>query len=282
MTIRRPNSEDLRRLAEANHFEITDAEMSAFERMIPGLFESYDMLAQMPESHPTLRYANRDSGARPSPEEDPYNAILRRCRLQGATGGKLAGKRIGLKNNICVSGFPMTCASLILEHYVPESDATIVTRMLDEGAEINAILNLDNFAFSGAGDTSAFGPTLNPAQQRSPGGRVFGRFGGGAVLRRHRHDHRRRPGRFYSDTGVVLRGSGTQADPRSGALHRDRGYRQHLRPRGTDDADGAGRGIAAGSDRGEGPAGPAAGRGAGAGLHRGPWAQESGDCGLAC
>ena len=56
----------------------------------------------------------------------------------------------------------MTCASLILEHYAPDSDATIVTRMLDEGAEINAILNLDNFAFSGAGDTSAFGPTLNP------------------------------------------------------------------------------------------------------------------------
>ena len=162
MTIRRPNSEDLRRLAEANHFEISDAEMDAFQRMIPGLFESYDMLAQMPESHPTLRYSSRDSGARPSPEDDPYNAILRRCRLEGATGGRLAGKRIGLKNNICVSGFPMTCASLILEHYVPESDATIVTRMLDEGAEINAILNLDNFAFSGAGDTSAFGPTLNP------------------------------------------------------------------------------------------------------------------------
>ena len=162
MTIRRPNSEDLRRLAEQNHFEITQSEMDAFQRMIPGLFESYDMLAQMPETHPTLRYSSRDSGTRPSPKDDPYNAILRRCRLEGATGGRLAGKRIGLKNNICVSGFPMTCASLILEHYVPESDATIVTRMLDEGAEINAILNLDNFAFSGAGDTSAFGPTLNP------------------------------------------------------------------------------------------------------------------------
>ncbi len=162
MTIRRPTTEDLRRLAEANHFEITEAEMSAFERMIPGLFESYDNLVQMPEPRSPLRYANRDAGARPNRDEDPYNAILRRCSLQGTTGGKLAGKRIGLKNNICVAGFPMTCASLILEHYVPDSDATIVTRMLDEGAEINAILNLDNFAFSGAGDTSAFGPTLNP------------------------------------------------------------------------------------------------------------------------
>ena len=162
MSIRRPTTDDLRRLAEANHFEISDAEMRAFEAMIPGLFDSYDELAQLPEQRPALRYAARDSGSRPCPEDDPLNAVLRRCTLKGATGGKLAGKRIGLKNNICVAGFPMTCASLILEHYIPESDATIVTRLLDEGAEINSILNLDNFAFSGAGDTSAFGPTLNP------------------------------------------------------------------------------------------------------------------------
>lgn len=162
MTIRRPTAQDLRRLAAANHFEITDGEMAAFQAMIPGLFASYDALAQMPEERAPLRYPGRDAGARPSPEQDPYNAILRRCQLRGATGGKLAGKRIGLKNNICVAGMPMTCASLLLQDYIPDSDATIVTRMLDEGAEINAILNLDDFAFSGAGDTSAFGATLNP------------------------------------------------------------------------------------------------------------------------
>ena len=162
MAIRRPTSQDLLRLAEANHFEITEDEMEAFEAMIPGLFESYDILAQLPERRPTLRYPSRDAGSRPSPEDDPYNAILRRCTLKGATGGKLAGKRIGMKNNICIAGMPMTCASKVLEDYIPDSDATIVTRILDEGGEINAILNLDNFAFSGAGDTSAFGPTLNP------------------------------------------------------------------------------------------------------------------------
>ena len=162
MSIRRPTSQDLRRIAEANHFEITDAEMEAFEAMIPGLFDSYDALEQMPEQRPALRYPSRDAGSRPTREEDPFNAILRRCTIRGATGGKLSGKRIGLKNNISVAGFPMTCASLILEHYIADSDATIVSRLLDEGAEINSILNLDNFAFSGAGDTSAFGPTLNP------------------------------------------------------------------------------------------------------------------------
>ena len=191
MTIRRPTREDLLRLAGANHFEITGAEMEAFEAMIPGLFDSYDALAQMPEQHAPLRYPSRILGSRPSPEEDPYNAILRRCTINGATGGKLAGKRIGLKNNISVAGFPMTCASLLLEHYIPDSDATIVNRMLDEGAEINSILNLDNFAFSGAGDTSAFGPTLNPHSTDHLAGGSSG--GSGAAL-------------YYDDVDMTIGG----------------------------------------------------------------------------
>ena len=191
MTIRRPTSQDLQRLAEANNFDITDAEMQAFEAMIPGLFQSYDALAQMPEERAPLRYPGRDAGTRPTPAQDPYNAILRRCLLQGATGGKLAGKRIGLKNNICVAGFPMTCASKVLEDYIPDSDATIVTRMLDEGAEINAILNLDNFAFSGAGDTSAFGPTLNPHNTAHLAG---GSSGGSAAAL------------FYDDIDITIGG----------------------------------------------------------------------------
>ena len=72
MTIRRPTSRDLRRLAEANHFDITDSEMAAFEAMIPGLFESYDILEQLPEPRTPLRYPGRDAGVRPNPEEDPY------------------------------------------------------------------------------------------------------------------------------------------------------------------------------------------------------------------
>jgi Asp-tRNA(Asn)/Glu-tRNA(Gln) amidotransferase A subunit family amidase len=75
--------------------------------------------------------------------------------VTGAKGGKLAGKRIGIKDNVCVAGIPMTCASRVLEGYVPDIDATIIRRILDAGGEITAILNMDNFAFSGGGDTSA-------------------------------------------------------------------------------------------------------------------------------
>lgn len=162
MALRMPTPDELKSLAQANNFELNDEELDAFQAIIPSLFQSYNQLEDMPEPREPLKYRDRDPGMRPSREEDPFNAIVRRCTLKGASTGKLAGKRFGLKNNICVAGMPMTCASLLLQGYVPETDATIVTRLLDEGAEVVATLNLDNFAFSGAGDTSAFGPTLNP------------------------------------------------------------------------------------------------------------------------
>ena len=162
MALRLPTARDLQKLAKANHFRLNEEELEGFQALIPGLFESYELLDQMPLPRESLKYRDRDSGSRPPRQEDPFNAIVRRCTLKGATSGKLAGKRVGLKNNICVSGMPMSCGSLILEGYIPDTDATIVSRLLDEGSEIVATLNLDNFAFSGAGDTSAWGAVLNP------------------------------------------------------------------------------------------------------------------------
>ena len=51
-------------------------------------------------------------------------------------GGKLAGRRVALKDNICLAGVPMMIGAQLLEGYVPEVDATIVERILDAGGEI--------------------------------------------------------------------------------------------------------------------------------------------------
>ncbi len=178
MTLRLPTAEELHRLAEANYFELSPEELADFQSLIPDMFGALNQLEQMPEVRPPLKYRERDPGYRPSRQEDPFNAIVRRCSVKGAPSGKLAGKRVGLKDNVCVAGIPMTCASLVLEGYIPDIDATIVTRILDAGAEIVAILNMDNFAFSGGGDTSAYGPTLNP---HSPEHLAGGSSGGSAA-----------------------------------------------------------------------------------------------------
>ena len=162
MVLRPPTPDDLRRLAQANHFELNDEEMAAFMGLIPEVFPRYEELEQMIEPREPQKYTERQLGARPTAAEDPFNAIIRRCSVKGAPVGKLAGKRFGLKNNISVAGMPMTSGSAMLQDFVAETDATVVARLLDEGAEIVALLNLEDLSFSGGGDTSTFGPVLNP------------------------------------------------------------------------------------------------------------------------
>lgn len=162
MTLRPPTKEDLTRLAQARHFELTADEAEAYEALLPDMFAALDTLDQAPSNLPRVRFTDRDPGARPARGKDPLNAIVRECSIQGARTGKLLGKRIGIKDNVCIAGVPMSCGSLVLGGYVPDIDATVINRILEEGGHITAILNMDNFAFSGGGHTSAYGPTLNP------------------------------------------------------------------------------------------------------------------------
>jgi len=162
MALRQPTADDLQRLAAASHFRLSPEELVDFQALMPAMFETLDALDAMPAGPIPQKYPDRESGSRPDPASDPFNAIIRRCAVKGAATGKLAGKRIGIKDNISVAGVPMTCGSSVMEGYVPAADATLVTRILDAGGTIVAKLNLDNFAFAGAGDTSSFGPTRNP------------------------------------------------------------------------------------------------------------------------
>lgn len=180
MALQTPTAEDLRRLAAANHFELNAEEVEVYQSLLPDMFAGLDALDQAPANVPAITYRERDPGRRPSSQEDPLNAIVRRCSVKGAKSGKLAGKRVGIKDNVCIAGIPMTCASLVLEGYVPDIDATIITRILDAGGEITATLNMDNFAFSGGGDTSAYGPTRNPYNPDHLAGGSSG--GSGAAL----------------------------------------------------------------------------------------------------
>lgn len=73
---------------------------------------------------------------------------------------------------------PRTCGSRLLDGHVPERDAVVVERLLAAGATIVAKLNLEDLALSGGGETSAFGPVLNP---HDPGRTASGSSGGSAA-----------------------------------------------------------------------------------------------------
>jgi amidase len=191
MALRKPTVNDLHRIAATHHFTLGDEEVSAYQALMPDMFAALDALDQTPSNLPPITYHERDAGKRPSRQEDPLNAIVRRCSVKGAKSGKLAGKRFGIKDNVCIAGVPMTCASLVLDGYVPDIDATIITRILDAGGEITAVLNMDNFAFSGGGDTSAYGPTRNPHNPDHLAGGSSG--GSGAAL-------------YYNDIDLTIGG----------------------------------------------------------------------------
>lgn len=161
MTIKRPSLAQMRDMAARFGMSLSDEELMEFLEVIEPNFQSYDRLDASPDYLPEVRYP-RSPGYFPSPSENPLNAWYVKTDIKGAPDGPLRGKRIALKDTICLAGVPMMNGSSIMEGYTPEIDATIVTRMLDAGATIAGKAHCENFCLSGGSHTNAKGPVHNP------------------------------------------------------------------------------------------------------------------------
>ncbi|SOE96986.1 amidase [Burkholderia sp. D7] len=154
--------------------ELTEAEVSGLGFIVGELIQGYAFADATDDYLP-----NVPTGARTfwSPEgaDNQNNAWSLKCSIREAGEGKLAGKRIAVKDSIMVAGVPMLNGSKELQGYVPQMDATVVRRILDAGGEIVGKTHCEYFCLSGGSHTNAYTQVQNPRRiGYTPGGSSTG------------------------------------------------------------------------------------------------------------
>ena len=174
----KPTVADLREAAHKLGMKPGDAYLDAVEQIITPIVNAYAVLDATPDELPPVKYP-RSRWYRPSAAENPHGAWYVKTSIKGNPGGKLAGRRVALKDNVCLAGVPMMIGAQLLDGYVPEVDATVVERILDAGGEIVGKAVCEYFCVSGGSHTSSTGPVHNP---RKRGYTAGGSSSGSAAL----------------------------------------------------------------------------------------------------
>jgi amidase len=174
----KPAIADLRASAHALGMKPNDEYLAAVERIIGPLAGAYAALDAAPDELPPVKYP-RAPMHRPHGADNRHGAWVVKTAIKGKPGGILAGKRVALKDNVCLAGAPMLIGTEFLEGYAPEIDATIVERILDAGGEIAGKTVCEYYCVSGGSHTSASGPVQNP---RYPGFSAGGSSSGSAAV----------------------------------------------------------------------------------------------------
>jgi len=161
MPVQYPTPAQLLDAADEMGLSLSPADVDSFLGLIRGNVDAYNVVDALPDALPEVRYP-RTPGRFPTPEENPTGAWYVRTQVKGADAGPLAGQRIAVKDTMLLAGVPMMAGSSILEGYVPDMDATVITRVLDAGAVIVGKTHCEDFCISGSSHTGAKGLIHNP------------------------------------------------------------------------------------------------------------------------
>ena len=178
MAVQLPTPQQIRELADEMGLDLTDADVESYRGLFQKNVDAYNVVDAMPDNLPPVKYP-RTPGYQPRGEENQYNAWYVKTEVKGAARGKLQGKTVVLKDNVMLAGVPMMNGASTLEGYVPDIDATVVTRLLDAGATIVGKAHCENLSMSGGSHTNAKGPVHNPHKRGYSAG---GSSSGSAVL----------------------------------------------------------------------------------------------------
>jgi amidase len=160
-----PDVDEVQRVAASLGMTLTRDEAFLYrEQLVFQLKAAEDfMSASLDEGGPPRSVAQRSAGHRPSSEEDPYNAWMWKCHINVRADGPLAGKTVSFKDHIAVAGIPMSLGAHLLEDFIPDCDATIVTRVLESGGTITGKNSMNGpTSLWGFGLPGDFARPLNP------------------------------------------------------------------------------------------------------------------------
>ena len=160
----KPSIADLRHAADALGMNPSMFYLSSVQDIVAPLVAAYAALDAVPDEVPPVKYP-RNGYRWPTPEENPYGAWYVKTAIKGRRGGKLKGRRVVLKDNVCLAGVPMMIGAGFLQGLVPDVDATIVERILDAGGEIAGKAVCEYYCVSGGSHTSSTGPVHNPCKR---------------------------------------------------------------------------------------------------------------------
>lgn len=178
MSLHKPTHEEFAETARALGLHLSDAEVDEYLAVAGPALDAYRLLDATPDALPVVKYP-RTPGQPPSAADNPYNAWFQRCEIRGADHGPLHGKTFAIKDHVCVAGVPMMNGSTTLRGYVPQVDATVVTRILDAGGTILGKSHCELYCTSGGSHTNAMAPVVNP---RKAGHTAGGSSSGSAAL----------------------------------------------------------------------------------------------------
>jgi amidase len=160
--LRPPTAKELSEISAQYGFALSANELKVFKEYIDGYIAPlYTEIDRMNEPKLEVRYP-RSRGRRPARGENKFGAWAWRCSIKGSKTGLLTGKRIAIKDNIPVEGVQMSNGSALFGGYIPDIDASVVTRVLDAGGEIVGKSMCENFCASGGSHTSYPWPVKNP------------------------------------------------------------------------------------------------------------------------
>jgi amidase len=178
MTFKYPTTADLKAAGDEIGLTLSDADAASLGALMGPLLTSYEFLETAKKVLPEVAYPQR-TFAFPEAKDNPFRAWYVKTSIKAAAQGPLAGRTVAIKDVVFIAGVPMACGASVLEGFVPDFDATVVTRVLGAGGEITGKAACEYLCVSGGSSTASTGVIENP---RKPGFSTGGSSSGCAAL----------------------------------------------------------------------------------------------------